>query len=260
MAMDTMTTLYISLAGFMFVGLALIVLVVSGKSIIYDFYRRINPKGVDVFMMNSNRQLSHHYKTPKDGIIRIGKKLYVSNPDKLTSLSDDMKKEAVNSIKEKMNRFKGRIAHFDRKIERVQKELIKLSDAPANEGVKSQYLAHIETLKQKKKIIEDKMDDREQVYYHNRRGAFLFIEGDPIPKDFHEWYTDMDSISIDNVIARSMTKDPKAVRDMEKEIKTMKFLLVVTLIAAAAAAIVAVTLKTDIQTIAQSIGVTLTVI
>ncbi len=68
----------------------------------------------------------------------------------------------------------------------------------------------------------------------------------------------MDSIAIDNVIARSMTKDPKAVKDMEKELKFMKFLVICTLGAAAASAVIAITIKTDITTIAQAVGVTLT--
>ena len=68
----------------------------------------------------------------------------------------------------------------------------------------------------------------------------------------------MDSIAIDNVIARSMTKDPKAVKNMEKEIKVMKFLIIVTGVCAAGALVLGILLKTDMQTLAQSLGVTLT--
>ena len=68
----------------------------------------------------------------------------------------------------------------------------------------------------------------------------------------------MDCIAIDNVIARSLTNDPKAARNLEKDLKFMKFLIMITLIAAAVAAILGVMVKTDIQTIAQNIGVTLT--
>ncbi len=96
------------------------------------------------------------------------------------------------------------------------------------------------------------------MYYNQRRGAFFYIEGDPIPKDFHELYTEMDSIAIDNVIARSMTKDPKAVRNLEKELKTMKFMIIIAIIAAVAAAIIALTIKTDLQMIAKAVGATLT--
>ena len=116
----------------------------------------------------------------------------------------------------------------------------------------------LEKLNQRISILKTKLDTREQLYYNQRRGAFFYIEGDPIPKDFHELYTEMDSIAIDNVIARSMTKDPKLVKNMEKEIKIIKFLIIVTGICAAGALVLGILLKTDIQTIAQSLGVTLT--
>ena len=65
MAMDVMTILYLSIGGFMLFSLGMVVLVVSGKSIFYDFYRKVRPKGVDVYIVNGNRQISHHYKEPR---------------------------------------------------------------------------------------------------------------------------------------------------------------------------------------------------
>lgn len=258
MATDTVTLVYSMIGGFMILGLGAIVLVVAGKSIFFEFYRRMVPRGVDVFIVNSSRQLSQHYKLPKDGQVHVNKKMYVTNPDKLLSMEESMKEEIKNSMGKKKKRFEKKILQFQKKVLEKETELEKLSDVPANQATRAQYQEYITTINSRIKILQNTMVDREQVYYNKKRGAFFYIEGDPIPKDFHEWYTEMDSLSIDNVIARSMTKDPKAVKDLEKEIKMMKFLIIITLIAAAVSAIIGVTLKTDIQTIAANIGVTLT--
>ncbi len=258
MAMDTMTILYLSIGGFMFFSLGIVVLVVSGKSIFYDFYRKMNPKGVDVYIVNSNRQLSHHYKTPKDDQIKINKLIYFTNPDKVMSLSDDMKKEVIEGITKKNEKLKEKIDDFKKKKESAEILVSKIEDNAANKGDIEQYLVYIETMNERIIILESKLDAREQLYYHQRRATFFYIEGDPIPKDFHEQFSEMDCKTIDNVIARSMTKDPKAVRNMEKEIKMLKFLIIVTGVCAAGALVLGILLKTDMQTLAQSLGVTLT--
>lgn len=258
MVVETTTLIYSMIGGFMILGLGGLIFVISGKSIFYDIYRRIVPNGVDVFILNSSRQLTQHYKVPKDGQIKINKKMYITNPDKILSMEDKMKQEVIDNFKEREANFKKRIHSFNEKLEQKEEELNKIENTPGNQAIINQYKEYIVRIKSKINVLEEKKKSREQVYYHRKRGAFIYIEGDPIPKDLHEWYTEMDSLSIDNVIARSMTKDPKAVRDLEKELKMMKFLLVITLIAAAAAAIIGVTIKTDIQTIAQGVGVTLT--
>ena len=258
MAMDVMTTMYLSIGGFMVFSVGIVILVVSGKSIFYDFYRKVRPKGVDVFVVNSNRQISQHYKVPKDGQIKINKLMYFTNTDKVMSLSDDMKKEVVEGIRKKNVKIKELIKDFEDKKKNAEELLSKIDDNAINKGEIEQFKEYIETLNQRIKILKEKLNTREQVYYNQRRGAFFFIEGDPIPKDFHEQYTEMDCITIDNVIARSMTKDPKAVRNMEKELKILKFLIIVTGICAAGALVLGILLKTDITTMARSMGVTLT--
>ena len=258
MAMDVMTILYLSIGGFMLFSVGIVVLVISGKSIFYDFYRRLRPKGVDIFVVNSNRQISHHYKEPKDGQVKVNKLTYFTNPDKVMSLSDNMKKEVIEGITKKNAKIKEIIKEFEDKKETAEKLLSKTEDNEINKGEIEQYREYIETIKQRICVLKTKLDTREQLYYSQRRGTFFFIEGDPIPKDFHEQYTEMDCITIDNVIARSMTKDPKAVRNLEKELKVMKFLIIVTGICAAGALVLGILLKTDMQTLAQSMGVTLT--
>lgn len=254
--MELVTTIYAIVGGMTFLGLGLIVVVIAGKAIFFEFTRRMIPKGVDIFMVNSSRHVSHHYKVPKEGIFNIKGKIYITNPDKLMGLSDDMVEEAKLSVIRQNNKLQARIDDFKSQIELVKDEI---KNTKEDDPVILQLKAYLASLEEKKGMIEKSMEGKEQLYYNRQRGCFFFIEGDPIPKDFYELYTHMDSSAIDNVIARSMTKDPKAVKNMEKEIKLIKFLIILTLIAAAAAAILAVTLKTDLLTIAQNLNIDLTI-
>lgn len=255
--MEAITLVYSILGGTLFFCLGLVILIIAGKSIFFEFYRRLSPKGVDVWIATSSRQISQHYRVPKDNEIRIKNKLYITNPDKLLSLSEPMKEEAIKSMKAKTKRIDQRIAKFQNKIDELDLQASKLSNVPENAQSILQIKTIKESVRQKIEKLKKVLEDKEELYYHRRRGAYFYIEGDPIPKDFYEWYTEMDSITIDNIIARSMTKDPKAMRNLEKEIKMMKFLIFLSIIAGAVSAILAVTLKTDLQAIAQTVGATL---
>jgi len=257
--MDMITIIYLSMAGMIFLVFFVGLMVISGKSILFDILRRINPKGCDVFIINSHRQISQYYKKPKDGIFWINKKMYVSNPDKVMSMSEDMKSDVIEGMNKKKAKLQLRIKEFEKKKEAAEIQMQVLKTRPNAAGQVGQYVAYINEIDSRIAILQAKLEDKEQIYYNMRRGAFFYIENDPIPKDFHELYTEMDSIAIDNVIARSMTKDPKAVRDLEKELKMMKFMIIIAIIAAAAAAILSVSIKTDLTTIAQNLGVTLTI-
>lgn len=259
--MDIVTLMYIYLGGFVFLALFVTLFLLAGKEIYFAIYRRVQPKGCFVFVVNSSRHTSEYYKVPKDNQFRIGNKIYITNPEKVLSMSDDdrIKDKIKEGLDKKRKRLEARIAEFEKQKEIAIDKLKGLADLPANKPAREQYKHHIVMMEQKIAEIKSKLDVREQVYYHKRRAAFFYIEGDPIPKDFHELYTQMDSIAIDNVIARSMTKDPKAIANLEKEIKTMKFLIIISIIAAAAAAVIAITIKTDVQTIIQSVGGTITI-
>ena len=164
-----------------------------------------------------------------------------------------MKREAFKGLKKKERRIQEKIDAFRLKIKAAQDKMDLLSDSPANSGAKNTYNEYIANIDSRIMVLEDKKVNKEEMYYHKRRPAFFFVEGDPIPKDFHEFYTEMDSIAIDNVIARSLTKDPKAVKDMEGLLKKLQFWIMVTGVAAAAAAILAFTLKTDMQNVTATI-------
>ncbi len=126
MALSTTAVIYIVFGGISVFGLGLVILVVSGKSIFFDFYRRMFPKGCDVYIINGNRQLSHFYRIPKDGVFRIAKKMYITNPDKIMSLSDDMKKEIAEKIVKKEKSFDKRIKEFEVKRKTAEEILAKL--------------------------------------------------------------------------------------------------------------------------------------
>lgn len=256
--METITTLYIAAGVFMSFSMFILVMVVSGKAILFEFYRRMVPKGCDVEIINSNRQVSHYYKVPKDGCFRIKGKTYITNPEKVMSLSEEVRENVQIAILDKKKRLDARIKGFEEKRDKVQKELKQLNKVAANTQKREQYKSYIESMDQKIRLIKKKTENREQLYYNRRRGKFYFIEGDPIPKDFHEFYTEMDSIAIDNIIARSMTNDPKAVADLEKKIKKMQIMILLTLGATILAIVLSVGIKTDLQTIAQNLGIALT--
>ena len=79
---EVTTLLYSLVGGTVIFGLILMVFAIAGKSIFFEFYRRILPKGNDIFMLSSNRQLTQYYKVPKDNQFMIQGKPYITNPDK----------------------------------------------------------------------------------------------------------------------------------------------------------------------------------
>ena len=153
--------LYLSIAGFMIFSLVMVVIVIAGKSIFFEFYRRLRPKGVDVYIVNSNRQVSHHYKVPKEGQIRVNKLLYITNPDKLMSLSDNMKKEVMEGITKKNEKIKEKIKEFETKKNEAEDYVLKIEDNAINKGEIEQYKEYIEVLKQRISILKTKLNTRE---------------------------------------------------------------------------------------------------
>lgn len=260
--MDTIVLIYMIMAGFMYLSLNVFILIIAGKSIFFSVLRLITPKGCDIFLVNSNRHISWYYKVPKDGIFRVGGKLYVSNPEKLLSLKeerlDEDKKDIYQKVKQSIEKNRELLKERIKEAVEKQRNILAEVEALRKNGVKEDklgdYLAVLEQIGKRVNYLQDKLKQQEQIYYHKRRPAFLFIEGDPVPKDLHEWYTDLDSTMIDNVIARSQTKDPKAINDLEKQLKLIKFLLIITIIAAALSAIIAFKNSGDLTNLAQNMG------
>ena len=257
---EPMIQLYTILSIIMFFGLFLIILVIAGKDIYFAFKRRLMPKGSDVFVANGSKKITQYYKTPHEGQFRIDKQLYITNPQKILSLDPkmldkeqrDLFDKSIRGVKKKKERISARIEKMKEKIALADAAIIELAQDKRNEAQIQALKYHISDLLGKIEFLKKKEEGQEEIYYHRRRPTFFYIEGDPIPKDFHEWYTELDSIMIDNVIARSQTKDPKAVRDMQKELTKMKVLIMIAIGAAAISAIVVFKLSGDLQPIIQS--------
>lgn len=264
--MEQVALIYLITGGVLVFGLMFFLLIIAGKYIYFSIKRRIIPKGCDIFIVNSNKHIDWHYKVPVDGMFKVKGKMYITNPDKVLSLKEDrldnnMKEiyqKTKEGVKKGKERIEKRITEMKKKYDELEVQIKALKETKKESTALNQLIALQQDIKKRIMILVERLEQSEQIYYHNRRGAFIYIEDDPVPKDMFEWYTEMDSIMIDNVIARSQTKDPKAVKDMEKQLKWIKLFAMGAMIAAAVAAIICLKLQTDLTTIAQNIGVTLT--
>lgn len=240
---------FVLLAGIMFI---------ARKEIFFRFVRLFSKKGCYVFVANSNRNITKHFKTPKNNMFKIDKKTYITNPDKVESLDERMYKEVFIGIEKKKKNFEKRIEFFNNKIKEIKAEQSKLDKKNAAKEI-GQFDLQIKEFENKIKIIQKKMEEREQVHYYDKKPAFFYIEGDPVPKDFYEWYTHLDSEMIDNILARSLTKDPKAVNDLERWLKMMKIWIFVILGIVALIALIVFKNQSMITQMAQQAGITLKV-
>lgn len=236
-------------------ALVVVALIIAGKDIFFALRRKFFSKGCDVFMANSNRQLNRMYLFPKDGTFKIKGKTYITNPDKVMSLGDQMKNDVNMSLKSKHERIEKQIKRFEEKIA----ELANMASEANNESLAKKYASAIIELNNKINLLREKLKDNEEVYYFERRPAFLYIEGDPVPKNLFEWMTEMDCIALDNIVTRSLSQDPKQAKSIDKMWQAIKILLLVAAIGAAIAAFFAFKNHSFIQQIAQQQGITLRV-
>ena len=99
MAMDANTMM-------MFYGVYLVctlmgaMILFSFQDIILSLKRKFNPKGCDVYVVNSSRQMLHVYQKPKDGTFKINNKTYIVNPKKIINL-DEKTSEKVSKMEER---------------------------------------------------------------------------------------------------------------------------------------------------------------
>jgi len=255
--MDAITLVWLILGGVTIGALGFIVLIISGKDIVYAFKRKLLPTSVDIYVANYNRQINHYLKIPKEGVIRIKGKPYVVNPQKVLGLSDDEKALVNKEIGKREERINKRIQSSLAKIKKINEQIESLKTRPNTEQTQLQLKQEIENLQNKANFLRTKLKDKSQQYYYRRKPALYYIEDDPIPKDFYEFYTDMDSIMIDNIIARAMTKDPKSNINIEKYVKMLKWILLGAAGASAATLVIAIQIQNGLNQIAQHLGVTI---
>ena len=111
--MNIIIMMYVILAVFSgFAGL-LVLGWVSGKSIVMDFKRIIIKKGCDVYITNSNRNISHYYRVPKHDAFKIDGQTYITNPEKTLNLTSVDKLRVIISV----TNFEKRIKEKTRRVE-----------------------------------------------------------------------------------------------------------------------------------------------
>lgn len=257
--MDPLILAYSILGGIMCLSLVVVVLVIAGKEILFAFQRRFSKKGVDVYITDRNRDMQQHFKAPKEGTFKIDGNIYLTNPYKISNLSEDMLKKVNESMDLRKKRFERAIGKLKEKLDLVNRQI---SIVPNNEdSVKIlQELSMFKTdLENKIELLVSKLEDREQSYYMRKKRAYFFIEGDPIPKDFFEYMTEMDSIQLENVILRAQTKDPKNILGIEKNMILMKKLLLFALIGLGICIVMLFKSNGAVVQIAENMGITLSI-
>lgn len=248
MAMDIVQVMYI-IVGVMMAFTALLVLVIiAGKDILMAFQRRFTPRGCEVFVAGTNRNLSNYYLTPKENKFRIGGLPYITNPEKIFNLSNDTKLQVVDSIMRNRESIKKRLKELrDEKssLEQHRKTL-------DNDNQKSIVDVKIISVEDNMTELENRKLVKQQNYFKDKRPAFMYIEGDPVPKDLYQFTSNIDAKVMDNMMSRSIT-EPK---DMKKEmdINFMKILLYMAIGAAGVAAILAVRNNTMLMELCRAAG------
>ena len=91
---------------FVFIGM------IAGKDILMAFKRWFDKKGCDVYVANTNRNITHYYLRPKENTFKIGKLPYITNPDKTMNFTDDTKLRIDISLKDKAEKLKARIDEY----------------------------------------------------------------------------------------------------------------------------------------------------
>lgn len=256
--MDTIQLIYLILSITTMAVIGIVILILAGKDILFAIKRKVFYKGADVFVVNKGKQITRYFLMPKDGKFTIKKKTYITNPEKVLSFGVATKQINL-SLQNKIERLDKTIDKFKEKIKKME-SLINQSQGIDRDKIIEKFAPYIENLKQKIEMQEKKKETFEEVYYFERRPAYFYIEDDPVPKDFFELLTEMDVQQLDNMIARSLTQDPKKfITDLEKLKNAIKILLLIAAVGAGIAAFFAFKNHSYLQQIAANSGITLTV-
>jgi len=231
--MNVITVVWIICGVLIMFSMGLFVLIISGRDIMLAMMRFFNKKGVDVFMASSSRNLTQYYKTPKENKLKINNLTYICNPEKTENLQHEDKLRVYSSILARDQRLDGRISALQKRVDNAEE----VKKAEGDEKARAMISVEIERMKHMIGELQAKKNLQQQNYFKDRRPAFFYIEGDPIPKDFHEWYSGLDSKILDNLTAGQISIPP--VNVIQNEIKLLKLLC----IAAAGAACIAAFLE-----------------
>jgi len=227
----------------------------------FAFKRFFNKKGCFVFIINSARFAGLSFLTPKENSFRINNNIYATNPKKCINLetkyiTDKEKEKIKKKLEEKETRILKRIALLKQKREQ---RIGKFNLEALEESQKLELLKSVAPIEAEIKRLNSllKNIDKSENYYYKSKPAFFFIEGDPVPKDFFELYSEFDSKIIDNLAARAASSAANVTG--QKNIDLMRWLTIAAAIAAAIAAFLAFRNQTILNELAANAGVTISI-
>ena len=192
--MELMTQLYIGYGVFLCFALLVTLWIIAGREIMFAFRRKIQPRGSDIFVHNSNRNVDRYYKIPEeDGNFKIKGFTYITNPDKVGLLGDAMTNKAeVSEAKRKAKLHKNIQRLQDKKDSALIKlEYLKKEQSPDIVAIAkiSEYAANLDD---KIGFLKSKLILKKQSYFMQRRSVYHYIEDDPIPKDMFEMLSEFE--------------------------------------------------------------------
>ena len=206
------------------------VLWIAGKDILLAFMRRLNPHGCDVFIATNTRNISHFYKTPRDGKFLVRGFTYITNPEKLMNLEEEEKLLVIDNLMQKDERYNQRINEIKKRIAILTLQYT----ASQDQGQKFQLYANIQQLEGVIANFESKKRKKQENYFKTKRPAFFYMEGDSIPKDFYEYYSTVDAKIIDNMLVRAKTEPLN--KKVESDLDRLKLIVIGLAIACIVAA------------------------
>ncbi len=227
---------------FVFIG------VIAGKDILMAFKRWFDKKGCDVYVANTNRNISHYYLRAKENTFRINKLPYITNPDKTMNLTEETKLRIQDSLLKRKERINNRIKEYKGKQAEIEKKYNLTKTSQHKFQLKGQY-EYFESLIVK---LTNQLRVKQENYFKDKRPAFFYMENDPIPKDFYEYMSPMDSKIVDNLVSRAKSQPPN--KKQENDINTIKMLVIAAAIAAAVAAFFAFKQDSMIGEICKTVG------
>lgn len=253
--MEAIILAYLILGIISILALLIFIIKIAGQDILFALYRYFQPRGCDIFITNSNRHIDRYYQVAKEGTFRIDNQTYLTNPNKLEGLSDEMKREVQDKLSLKKKHLEKNITRWKEKKDILIKKIKSIENKPENIPLLDSYNLQLTHINESIDTLKSKLKSREQSYFIQRRACYLYIEGDPVPKDLWEWRTEIDTVQLDNIILRAQTKDPKGPDMLRGDIVFIKKFIIFACIGIAVAIFMSIKNGSYIQQIGTHLGV-----
>lgn len=257
---DVMTIIYIIFSVIMLMTMFILVWIIAGKEIIFAFKKFFNKKGCFTFIVNQSRFVSLYFLTPRELSFRINNNIYATNPQKCLNIETKyITKDEKAKIKESLEKQETKILKRIEWLKKRKEKLGKFNLAALEESQKVEVLKHLAPVEAEIKRLNSllKNIDKSENYYYKSKPCFFFIEGDPVPKDFFELYSEFDSKIIDNLAARAASSAANITG--QKSFDLMKWLIIAAAAGACIAAFLAFRNQTMIQALLDKAGIVISI-